>query len=317
MAGQIGTTLGWTLVQAVVLLTLAPFIQGIIKKTKARLQNRIGPGVWQPYYDLIKYFKKDAVISAHASWLTVATPYIAFSAVLTAGFFIPTFMAGAPLGFAGDIVLIVYLFGVARFFTALTALDQGSAFGGMGSSREMALSAIAEPALFLAALAVLLSGGTANLDRLLQTSNAHGLSGTEPTYWLALLAMLIVLIAETGRIPVDNPDTHLELTMIHEGMLLEYSGRYLGLMVWAHQIRQLLLMTLMIDFFFPWGIAAGSGAGALIVSFIVYVGKLAALGMLLAFIETIYAKIRLFLVPKLLASSMILSLLAILIRVME
>ncbi|MFC6604036.1 respiratory chain complex I subunit 1 family protein [Ectobacillus funiculus] len=186
MAGQIGTTIGWTLLQAVFLLVLAPLIQGIIKKAKARMQSRIGPSIWQPYYDLIKYMNKDAVISSHTSWLTVATPYITFAAILTAGLFVPTFFAGTPLGFMGDFILIVYLFGMARFFTALTALDAGSSFGGMGSSREMALSAIAEPALLLAGFAVFLSSGTTNLDQLIPSLAATDWSLIEPARILAL-----------------------------------------------------------------------------------------------------------------------------------
>lgn len=308
---------GWAFLQAVLLLLAAPLLQGIIKKSKALLQNRIGPSVLQPYYDLVKYMKKDAVISGHASWLTVATPYIVFASILTAGLLVPTFLADTPLGFMGDLILIVYLFGLARFFTALTALDAGSSFGGMGSSREMALSAIAEPALLLAVFAALLSGGTTKLNQLLQVLASHGWNGIEPSYALAFLSMFIVVIAETGRIPVDNPDTHLELTMIHEGMLLEYSGRYLGLMMWAAQIKQLLILSLFVNLFFPWGLAADWNAGGILLSFLLYLLKLAALGISLAVIETLYAKIRIFKVPKLLVSSMMLSILSILVRVAE
>nr|WP_290908820.1 NADH-quinone oxidoreductase subunit H [Anoxybacillus sp.] len=295
--------------QAVMIVLLAPFIQGVIKKTKARMQNRIGPSIWQPYYDVIKFMKKDAVLSHHSSWLSIVTPYIVFVSIVTAGLFIPTYTVNNDWNFIGDVILVVYLFGVARFFTALTALDAGGAFGGMGSSREMALSAIAEPALLLALFAVCLSSETMKLPSLAVSLTHNGWDWFTPSYGLAFFAMLIVVIAETGRIPVDNPDTHLELTMVHEGMLLEYSGRYLGLMMWAAQIKQLLLLSLFIHLFFPWGIAGG------FVSFLLYVAKLLALGMLLAFIETMYAKIRLFKVPKLLGSSMILSLMAILLQV--
>ncbi|WP_018133524.1 respiratory chain complex I subunit 1 family protein [Effusibacillus pohliae] len=313
----IGWTIGNALLQTMTLLLVAPLYQGIIKKTKARLQNRIGPSVLQPYHDLVKYLKKDAVISNHASWLTVATPYIVFAAILTAGLFVPAFQADPPFGFVGDMILIVYLFGLARLFTALTALDAGGSFGGMGSSREMALSAIAEPALLLAAFVLFLSGGTTKLDRLIQVLAAREWNWIEPSYALAFVAMLIVVIAETGRIPVDNPDTHLELTMIHEGMLLEYSGRYLGLMMWAAQIKQLLVASLFINLFFPWGLEVSGTADGVFFSFLLYLLKLVGLGVVLAFIETLYAKIRIFKVPKLLLSSMVLSLLAILIRAAE
>ncbi|MBB5323125.1 formate hydrogenlyase subunit 4 [Anoxybacillus tepidamans] len=313
--------MGWIIfvafLQTATIICIAPFIQGIIKKTKARMQNRIGSSVLQPYYDLIKFMKKDAVLSLHSSWLSVATPYIVFVSIVTAGLFIPTYITNNGLSFMGDIILVVYLFGIARFFTAFSALDAGGSFGGMGSSREIALSAIAEPALLLAVFAVLLSSGTTKLPDLIASLTSDGWSWFSPSYGLAFFAMLIVLIAETGRIPVDNPDTHLELTMVHEGMLLEYSGRYLGLMMWAAQMKQLLLLSLFINLFFPWGIAASGNVSQIVLSFLLYVAKLVALGMLLAFIETMYAKIRLFKVPKLLGSSMILSLMAILLRVFE
>jgi formate hydrogenlyase subunit 4 len=312
-----GWTIGAAFLQAVILVLIAPLIQGVIKKSKARLQSRIGPSILQPYYDLLKYMKKDAVVSAHSSWLTVVTPYITFTAILTAGLLVPTFIADTGLGFMGDIILIVYLFGVARFLTALSALDAGGSFGGMGSSREMALSAIAEPALLLAVFAVLLSNGTTKLSQLIEALADQHWNWFEPSYVLAFLAMFIVLIAETGRIPVDNPDTHLELTMIHEGMLLEYSGRYLGLMMWAAQMKQVLILSLFINLFFPWGLAVHWSVWGVLLSLLLYVVKLIALGGLLALIETLYAKIRIFKVPKLLGSSMILSLLAILIRVLE
>lgn len=317
MTGQIAWILGWTILQAFTIILIAPLIQGIIKKVKARLQNRVGSSVLQPYYDLIKFMKKDAVISEHASWLTVATPYIAFAAILSAGLLVPTFIAQNPLGFMGDVILIIYLFGLARFFTALAALDAGGSFGGMGSSREMSFFAIAEPALLLAIFAVLLSGETTKLDQLVQILATNGWSWLEPSYILAFLALFIVVIAETGRIPVDNPDTHLELTMIHEGMLLEYSGRYLGLMMWAAQMKQLLILSIFINLFLPWGVAVEWSAGGLLLSFLFYLLKLVGLAILLAFIEMIYAKIRMFKIPKLLVSSMMLSILAILIRIVE
>lgn len=312
---QIGFIVGKALFQLITLLLVAPFIQGVIKKVKVRLQNRMGPSIWQPYYDLMKYIEKDAVISNHASWLTVTTPYITFTVILTAGLFVPMFMPSTPLGFIGDIILIVYLFGIARFLTALTALDAGSSFGGMGSSREMALSTITEPALLLVTVAVFLTSGTTNLDHLDLTHAAEEWSWMNPGYIIALIAMLIVVIAETGRIPIDNPDTHLELTMVHEGMLLEYSGRYLGLMVWASQMKQLLILSLFIYYFFPWGLPSQWTGIALFLSYLCYLLKLVGLGVLLAFIETLYAKIRLFDVPKLIAFSMGLSLLAIFIHV--
>ena len=306
----------WSLIQVVLCVLLAPFIQGIIKNVKAKLQNRIGPSIFQPYRDLIKYFKKDAVISEHASYFTRITPYICFTVVLVICLMIPMFTLRAPLGIAGDLFLIVYLFALSRFFTALTALDAGSSFGGMGSGREMMLAAILEPALLLSAMAVLLQIGTTKLDVAVIAISSQPELVLQPTYFLAFIAMLIVIITETGRIPVDNPDTHLELTMIHEGMLLEYSGRYLGLMMWAAQIKQLLVFSIFISLFFPWGMAAVNGNFlSLGIGLILFILKLIGIGIVLAVIETMYAKMRLFKVPKLLASSMILSILAIIITV--
>jgi formate hydrogenlyase subunit 4 len=302
--------------QIAVILFLAPLIQGIIKKTKALLQNRIGPPLFQPYYDIIKNLKKDAVISREASWLTRAAPYIVFGAIVTAGLIVPVFFTAAPLGFAGDLIAVVYLVGMARFFTALAGLDAGGSFGGMGSSREMALGACSELALLLALFAVCLSSSSTNLSYIAShfRLTVHW-DSLGPSHVLAMLAMLIVIIAETGRVPVDNPDTHLELTMIHEGMLLEYSGRYLGLMAWAAQIKQLLILNLFICAFFPWGIFIGAnetGLTAVLASIGIYLLKLVFLAVVLAFTETIYAKVRLFIAPKLIASSMVLSFMAIL-----
>lgn len=305
--------IGAALIQLLLFLLFAPLLQGIIKKTKARLQNRIGPGIFQPYYDLLKYLKKEAVISQHASWLTRVTPYLAFALTLAAGLLVPAFMVNPPLAIAGDVLLVVYLLGMVRFFTALAALDAGSSFGGMGSSREMALSAAAEPALLLSVFAVLVSARTTHLGGVVEHLLESGWNWLDPSFDLAFLAMLIVAITETGRIPVDNPDTHLELTMVHEGMLLEYSGRYLGLMTWAAQIKQMLILTLFVNLFFPSGLA--DNWTSLFSALPIYLLKLTGMGILLALIETFYAKIRLFKVPKLLWSSMVLSFLAILVRV--
>lgn len=302
--------------QCIVILALAPLLHGFIKKMKALMQNRMGPSVFQPYYDLAKYFNKDAVLSEHSSWLTQVTPYIVFICALTAGMLVPVFAVSAALAPRADIIVFVYIFGVARFFMALAALDSGGSFGGMGSSREMALGVIIEPALLLVLFAVCLSCGVSNIGEISFIMARQELLH-EPALLLALFAMVIVAIAETGRIPVDNPDTHLELTMIHEGMLLEYSGRYLGLMVWASHIKQLIILTLLIDLFFPWGLVITGGWMPMLLSVLTYILKLAVLGVLMAVVETLNAKLRFFLVPKLLYSSIFFSSLAIVILVLE
>ena len=303
------------LFHTVLLVFLAPLLQGLIKKLKARLQNRLGPPLLQSYYEIWKDLNKEAVISEHASWLTRTTPYITWSTLLAAGLVVPTFNCEAPLGFAGDVLLVVYLFGLARAFTALAALDSGSAFGGMGSSREMAVGAVVEPALLLAIVGACLAAGTTKLGQLAANVGQQRWDFVDPAYALGVMAMLIVVLAETGRIPVDNPDTHLELTMIHEAMLLEYSGRYLGLMMWAAQVKQLIVLNLFVSLFFPWGMMPGEGMLAQVSALLLYLVKLVVLAIVLAVVETLNAKVRLFLVPNLMVSSMALSLLVIILRI--
>lgn len=302
-------------VQVLIILLLAPLVQGIIKKTKARLQNRIGADIVQPYRDILKYLRKDAVVARDASWLTRATPYLCFAATLCVGVLIPTLFIKAPLGMTGDIVVIVYLFAVVRFFLAVTALDAGSAFGGMGSSREMVMSAICEPALLLAVISVLLGVGKTNVGEIVNTLIQLDWDLFDYGHWLSCIAFLIVIIAETGRIPYDNPDTHLELTMLHEAMMLEYSGRYWGILQWTIFAKQTILFSMFVNLFIPWGIAVEFTAEALLIGFLFYVIKVIAIGVVLACIETAYAKIRIFKIPKLLASSIALSMLAIVLQI--
>lgn len=310
-------TVLWSIGQLLFVVLIAPLVQGIIKKTKARLQNRLGSDIVQPYRDILKYLRKDAVIAKDASWLTRATPYIALTAASCVALLVPTLYIKAPLGFTGDIILIVYLFAVMRFFMAIAALDSGSAFGGMGSSREMVMSAICEPALLLAMIAVLLSVGTTNASEVVMVLVQRDWNIFDYGYWLAWLAFLIVLIAETGRIPYDNPDTHLELTMLHEAMLLEYSGRYFGIIQLAVYVKQALLFTIFANLFMPWGISDELTGIAMVLGVAIYLLKIIGIGILLAVIETAYAKIRIFKIPKLLGSSMALSVLAIIIQIVK
>lgn len=305
----------FSVVQVLLLLLLAPLVQGIIKKTKARLQNRIGADVVQPYRDIFKYLRKDAVIAKDASWLTRTTPYLCFAATLCVGVLIPTVFVKAPLGMTGDIIVIVYLFAVVRFFLAITALDAGSAFGGMGASREMVMSAICESALLLALIAVLLGVGKTNVGDIVSSLVQLDWDLFDYGRWLSCIAFLIVIIAETGRIPYDNPDTHLELTMLHEAMMLEYSGRYWGLLQWAVLAKQTILFSMFVNLFIPWGIATEFTAKALLFGLFFYIIKVIAVGIMLACIETAYAKIRVFQIPKLLASSIALSMLSIVLQI--
>lgn len=305
--GQISVVI----IQLLLILTISPLLLGCIKKIKALFQSRRGPSILQPYYDLIKYMKKDAVISNQSSWLTIITPYVSFAAVLIAGLLIPMFSIMTGLGFIGDIILFIYLLGAVRFFTAITALDAGSSFGGMGASREMSFNTMVEPALFLAIIAVTLQTGTTHFGDIIRQIHAQGWSVVTLSYILAFFAMLIVIIAETGRIPVDNPDTHLELTMMHEGMLLEYSGRYLGLMMWSSMMKQFVLLSLFACLFFPIGIAQSFGIFELFLGLALFILKVFGLGVLLAVIEMTYAKIRIYQLPRLFLTSMMFSILAI------
>ncbi len=303
----------------ILLLALAPLVSGCIKNWKARLQNRRGPRVWQPYFDLVKFLRKDMVISEHASWIFRATPYVLFVSTLLAGLLVPLLSVSAPLSLFGGALVFVGLLALGRFFLALGGLDPASAFGGMGSSREMTISAVAEPALMLAIFTVAITAGvvnhtagSTNLSQMLLAAQGPAWKLLNPAHVLAFAALFIVLLAETGRIPVDNPATHLELTMIHEAMILEYSGRYLALIEWSASVKQLVLMTLLVNIFFPLGIATESTVPALGLSLLWFVGKLLLLAGAVVLAETTNAKLRLFRVPDLLSAAFVLAALALL-----
>ena len=298
--------------QIFIIIALAPLLSGIIKKVKSFFQIRKGPGILQPYHDILKLIKKDSVVSENASWIFHAAPIISFVAVLAAGLLIPIYITQLPLGFAGDLIVVIYLFALARFFTALASLDAGSSFGGMGGSREMFIAALVEPALMLSIFAVALNVGSTNLGFISQTVSDMGIDAMSPYQILAFVALFIIAIAETGRIPVDNPATHLELTMIHEAMILEYSGKQLAIVELGAMMKQLLVFSLLANIFFPWGIASkGAGASALALALLVYMIKILVIGISMAVVETSTAKWRLFRLPELLSISLMLSFLAI------
>ncbi len=305
------------LLQALLVLAAAPLLNGLIKRAKARWQMRRGPSVLQPYFDLFKFFQKDDVRSEHSSWLFAITPYVYFGAALAAALLLPTAVAHAPLA-AGDLLVVGGLLALGRFFLVLAGLDTGSAFGGEGSSREVTFAALIEPALLAGLVGLAARTGTTDPSVLAAAGAVRGLALIGPAHLLAFAALLIVAIAETGRIPVDNPDTHLELTMVHEGMLLEYSGPSLALLTWGALLRQLVVLTLLANLFFPWGIAiapsapaAGPGIATIATGLLVYLVKLGALGLLLATVETAYAKLRIFRVPELLGTAFAVALLAV------
>lgn len=297
--------------QAMVLLAVSPLVVGLIRKVKARLQCRVGAGIFQPYADLIKLFRKQPVVSTNTSWIFTATPYILFASTLAAGLLVPVFVSQTPLNFAGNIIALVYLLALGTFFLILAGLDAGSAFGGMGSSREALVASLTEPAMILSIFAIALTAGSTNLSTIVhKTALMEGIVTDPSPHLLALAALVIVTIAETGRVPVDNPATHLELTMIHEAMILEYSGRYLALIEWAGAMKLLVFLTVLANVFAPWGIATSFTPVALSVGLAVYLIKVAGLAVLIGLLESMFAKLRLFRVPELLGVAFILSLLS-------
>ena len=239
-------------------------------------------------------------------------PYVVFLSALLAGLMVPMLTAQAPLSLFGGVLAVVGLLALGRFFLALGGLDPGSAFGGMGSSREMTIAAMAEPAMMLAIFTVAIGAGSTDLSQMVQASQGPAWKLFNPTHVMAFVALFIVLLAETGRLPVDNPATHLELTMIHEAMLLEYSGRYLALMEWGASIKQLVLMTLLANVFLPVGIATDTSPAALGLSGLAFVAKLLVLAAEVVLVETTNAKLRLFRVPDLLSAAFVLATLALL-----
>ncbi len=291
-------------------LMLAPLVTGFNRTLKARVQTRRGPGLLQPYRDLYKLLRKGMVIPDTASWIFTATPFVLFVSTLLASLLIPTISANAPLSMYGGVLAVVYLLALGRFFLALGGLDTGSSFGGLGSSREMTISAIAEPALMLAVFTVAIGAGSTNLSIVAQSALGQSWRFLAPSQMLAFAALFIVLIAETGRIPVDNPATHLELTMIHEAMILEYSGPYLALIEWAAALKQLVLMTILVNVFFPFGLSPDWSPGAVLFSLALFILKLLMLAIVVVVVEVSNAKMRLFRVPELLAIAFVLGALA-------
>jgi len=297
------------LVQLVLVLVLAPLLSGVTRKIKSRLLRRRGPPVFQPYRDILKLIRKETVIADNASWLFRTAPYVIFATTWIAAALIPTFAAGLAFSAAADVIVIVALLGTARFFLALAGLDVGTSFGGIGSSREMMFASLAEPAMLLVVFTVSLFAGSTQLSSISahMTGPAVGLN---ISLALALVALVIVAIAENARIPVDNPATHLELTMVHEAMILEYSGRHLALIEAAASMKLLLYVSLIACIFTPWGTTvAGSNTLAYVIALGAYALKLLAFGFALVVFETAIAKMRVFRVPEFLSVALMLGLL--------
>jgi formate hydrogenlyase subunit 4 len=298
-------------VQIVLAVALAPLLTGYIRKVKARLVRRRGASIVQPYRDLLRLMHKDVIVADTASWLFRVVPYLVFAGIWAAASLVPTFMTGLPFSSSADLVAIVGLLGSARFFLAIAGLDVGTAFGGIGSSREMMIASLAEPAMMMIVFTVSLLAGTTQLPAVADFMlNSH--VGLRVSLGLALVALVMVGIAENARIPVDNPATHLELTMVHEAMVLEYSGRHLALIELASSLKLLLYISLLACIFTPWGLAAPErGVLAIAVGIASSVAKLAIGGTLLALFETSVAKMRVFRVGEFLGGALMLGLLSV------
>jgi len=311
--GSVALRAALATLQAAAMLAAAPMLKAIIKKMKARLQNRQGPPLFQVYYDLHKLLHKEPIQSETASWLYIAGPRVYFAAALAATTLVPVLIAAAPLESAGGILLLVGTLALGRFALATAALDTGSAFGGMGASRDMTIAALAEPALMLGLFTSALAAGSLNLGGLVRSVLETG-ARFHPSDFLAFAGLFIIVIAETGRIPVDNPATHLELTMIHEAMVLEYAGPDLALVEWASAVKELLYLTLLVDLFMPAGIATHVSAGAMALALAAWTGKIFLLAVVVTVAESTNAKLRLFRVPELVSISLGLAFLALAIR---
>ncbi len=298
------------LAQILLVLLLAPLLTGYVRKVKAHLLRRRGPPLVQPYRDLLKLIRKEVVLADNASWVFRVAPYLIVATVLVAAALVPTFATGLAISPAADLIAIVALLGSARFVLALAGLDIGTSFGGIGSSREMMIASLAEPAMLMIAFTVSLLAGSTQLSSVAAFMQGPDV-GLRVSLAMSLTALIMVALAENARIPVDNPATHLELTMIHEAMILEYSGRHLAVIEMAAALKLLLYLSLISCIFVPWGVAtAGQGFTAYAIGLAFYLIKLAVGGFLLAVFETVTAKMRVFRVSDFLGVALMLGLLA-------
>jgi formate hydrogenlyase subunit 4 len=295
--------------EVLLVLLLSPLLTGFVRKVKARLLRRQGPPLTQPYLNLIRLMNKDVVLAESASWLFRVIPYIIFVGTWVAASLVPTFRSGLLFSWSADLIAIIALLGSARFFLALAGLDVGTSFGGIGSSREVMIASLAEPAMLMIVFTLALVAGSTQLSTM-AAFMASGEEGLRVSLGLALLALIMVAIAENARIPIDNPATHLELTMVHEAMVLEYSGRHLALIDLSSELKLLLYVSVIGCLFTPWGIAGPhAGLGEIAIGLGAYVAKLAVGGFLLAVFETGIAKMRVFRAPAFLGAALMLGLL--------
>ena len=295
--------------QMALVLLLAPLLTGLVRKTRARLVRRQGASIVQPYRDLLRLLRKDVVLAENASWLFRVAPYLIFAATWIAASLVPTFAAGLMFNWTADLIAIIALLGSARFFLALSGMDIGTSFGGIGSSREVMIASLAEPAMLMFVFTLSLIAGSTQLSTVSAFMTSHGV-GLRVSLALALVALIMVALAENARIPVDNPSSHLEVTMVHEAMVLEYSGRHLAMIEFSGFLKLLFYVSLISSVFAPWGMA---GQPASLVEYalglLAYLLKLVVAGALLAVFETATAKMRVFRVSEFLGAALMLGLL--------
>lgn len=301
---------GWifAIVQTLCVVLFAPFMAGLVKWMKCKLQNRQGPPPWQPYQDLLKLSRKQVVLADTASVIFRVAPYVVFSVTIVAVSIVPVISVQLPTSALADVIVLVGFLALARFFLSLAGMDIGTSFGGMGSSREVTISSLAEPALLMAFFTLAMNASSTNLSTVI----AHFAQGSiilYPSLIFSSLGLILVAVAETGRIPIDNPSTHLELTMIHEAMILEYSGRHLALMEWAAMLKLTLYSLLIVNLIVPLGVALTLAPSALLIGAASVICKLLVLALFLAVAETVQAKMRLFRAPQFLGLAFVLSLL--------
>lgn len=301
---------GWifAIIQTLCVVFFAPFMAGWVKWLKCRLQNRQGPAPWQPYRDLLRLSRKQVVVADTASAIFRMAPYVVFSGTVIAISVVPTIAIQLPTAALADVIAIVGFLALTRFFLSLAGMDIGTAFGGMGSSREVTISSLAEPALLMAFFTLSMNASSTNLSIVVShLVQSHFI--LYPSLIFSSMGLILVAIAETGRIPIDNPSTHLELTMIHEAMILEYSGRHLALMEWAAMLKLTLYSILIVNLIIPWGVSMTLAPKGLAIGVLSITFKLLVLGLFLAVSETVQAKMRLFRAPQFLGLAFILSLL--------
>ncbi len=297
------------IIQLALVPALSPLFIGVVRKIKARFQNRAGAGIFQPYRDLWKLLHKDEVISEDASWIFKYAPYLIFSTTLVIGASIPLFTTMFSFNTLGDLLVVIYLIALGTFFLALAGIDVGSAFGGFGSSREMTVAALTEGGLMFSILVLAFSAHTTNLFAISGAVASFSFFAFAPMI-LALAAFIIAMLAETGRFPFDNPATHLELTMIHEAMVLEYSGKRLALIEWAAANKFFIFLALGANLFFPWGMSSSAHLSDVPLALVLFLAKLLALSVFVAVLESTIVKFRFFRLPDLLFTSFILSIIA-------